>query len=614
MRRLAIVAHYDRAGRLGGYVEHFVASLRPFVERIVLVVNGELRPEARTRAAEIADDVLYRDNSGFDVYAYRDGVQRAARHLNEVDEVLLVNTTFYAPVAPLEPIFAAMERDDIDFWGLTDHRELRPNPINHGPAMRRHIQSYWIGVRRRMLDSRAWTQYWERMPEIRTYHDAILHNETKFTHYFEAAGFRSAVAFPHGHFPVDNATMEAPDLLVEAGCPIVKRRLLFHDPLHYEQHAMIGRDTRILLEASGYPMDLVWEDIANVGRPRVVHANAGLLEVLPDVDRGGTSPAGLRVGVVAHIFYEDMTEELLDLCDQLPVPYTLIATTPTADKREAIESTLAARGRTGDEVRHIASNRGRDISALLVGCRDIIEGERFDVILKLHTKKSPQAHHNQARIFKRHLLENLLHSPGYATNVLRLFAEHPSLGMAFPSMIHIGYPTLGRAWLTNLEPAKELADELSFEVPFDELSPIAPYGSMFFARPKALRPLLRRQWRWDDFPDEGGYRDGGLAHVLERLLGYSAIEAGFHVRTLLTTDHAAASHLSLDYKLQEALATMPGEVWEQVRHARWLGAHGAGAPTMTLRQLGKRAVAKHPVTARVAFEVLTRAKRIRSGR
>lgn len=612
MRRLAIIAHYDRAGRLGGYVGHFVEHLRPFVEHVILVVNGDLTSEARAAAAAVADRVIYRDNTGFDVYAYREGFAAAEPLLDEIDEVLLLNTTFYAPVRPLAPVFEAMSRDDIDFWGLTDHPEVRPNPITHGPALRRHIQSYWLAVRRRVYRSAAWRQYWDRMPPIEHYLDAVAYNEGRFTHYFEAAGFHSAVAFPHTLVPVENATMEAPDLLVEAGCPIVKRRLLFHDPLHFEQNALIGRDTRILLEQSGYPMELVWDDVSRVARPRDVHTNMGLLQVVPGVDEGGSDPAALRVGVLAHIFYEDMTDELLDLCDQLPGGYTLIATTPTADKRDAIEATLASRGRSGDEVRLIASNRGRDIAALLVGCRDVIESDRFDVLLKIHTKRSPQAHFNQARIFKRHLLENLLHSDGYVANVLRLFVDHPTLGMAFPSMIHIGYPTLGRAWLSNLEPAKRLAAELSLDVPFDDLSPIAPFGSMFFARPAALRPLLRRAWTWDDFPDEGGYQDGGLAHVLERLLGYAAIDSGFHVRTLLTTESAATSHLALDYKLQESLATMPGEVWEQVRYARAIGANGGGNAMLTARMLARQVVSGHPTLARLAFAVLTKAKRGRA--
>ncbi|TXP74095.1 rhamnan synthesis protein F, partial [Escherichia coli] len=151
-----------------------------------------------------------------------------------------------------------------------------------------------------------------------------------------------------------------------------------------------------------------------------------------------------------------MTDELLDMFDRLPGGYTLIATTVTEAKREAIEAVLTRRGRTGDEVRVVASNRGRDISAFLIGLADVLRSDRFDVIVKVHSKKSPQAGANRARISRRHLFENLFESRGYVTNVLRLFVDHPTLGMAFPTKIHIGYPTLGRAWFNNAPGAQRL--------------------------------------------------------------------------------------------------------------------------------------------------------------
>ncbi|WP_051222957.1 rhamnan synthesis F family protein [Agrococcus lahaulensis] len=606
MRRLAIIAHYDKDGELGGYVEHFVDALRPFVERVVLVSNGELSPAASETAARIADRVLVRDNSGYDVYAYRDGIWAERDRTGEFDELLLLNTTFYAPVHDFAPSFDAVADPDIDFWGLTEHPEVDPHPYHRSGVMPRHIQSYWIGVRQRMLASKAWDDYWTDMPEIRGYDDAVIHNETRFTEYFEAAGFRSQAVFPASTFPVENATMEAPDLLLDAGCPIVKRRLFFHDPIHFEQHALIGRGVRERMERSGYPMELVWQDLARVARPRDVQSNAGMLEILPDVDAGGAALTGIRVGVLAHIFYEDMTAELLDLADRLPVDYTLIATTPTREKAEAIKAVLATRGRTGDEVRVVESNRGRDISAFLLGCGDVLRSDRFDVIVKVHTKKSPQAHFNQARIFRDHLFGNLFSSPGYAANLLRLFAQHPSLGMVFPAMIHIGYPTLGRAWLSNREPAEELAESLGIAVPFDDLSPVAPYGSMFFARPEALRKLAAAPWRWEDFPDEGEYADGALTHVLERLFAYAAIDEGYHVRTVLNTSLAASSHTALEYKLQEALASLPGELPDQLRYARAIGGTLAAPRSVLMRArlLGRRVVGRNHTTAIIAFRVL----------
>ena len=143
---------------------------------------------------------------------------------------------------------------------------------------------------------------------------------------------------------------------------------------------------------------------------------------------------------------------------------TIVMTTADEARRQEIEAVLSRRG-VEAEVRIVASNRGRDISAFFIDCRDVIESDEHDLVVKLHSKRSPQDGHNIGELFKRHLFENLLASPGYAANVLRLFQQHSSLGMVIPPVYHIGYPTLGHAWFLNKEAAEEQAERMGITVP-----------------------------------------------------------------------------------------------------------------------------------------------------
>ena len=52
-------------------------------------------------------------------------------------------------------------------------------------------------------------------------------------------------------------------------------------------------------------------------------------------------------------------------------------------------------------------------------------------------------------------IEHVPNNPFFAANVLRLFQQHPSLGMVFPPVYHVGYPTLGHAWFLNKGRAEE---------------------------------------------------------------------------------------------------------------------------------------------------------------
>jgi rhamnosyltransferase len=221
-------------------------------------------------------------------------------------------------------------------------------------------------------------------------------------------------------------------------------------------------------------------------------------------------------------------------------------------------------------VRIVASNRGRDISAFFVDCADVIDGDDYDIVVKLHSKRSPQDGPNIGELFKRHLFENLLSSPGYAANVLRLFQQHSSLGMVFPPVYHIGYPTLGHAWFTNKEFAEDEAKQLGLHVPFDDTTPVSAYGSMFIARPHTLRAITAAGYKHEDFPDESGYADGALTHVIERLMSYAVLSSGHHVREVMNAEHAAINYNFLEYRAIAIGAELPAYPGQQINRIRKL--------------------------------------------
>lgn len=564
MRRIVFYMFYDPQGQVDDYVSYKLEQLRTHAEHIVVISNSPLTEAGRAKLELVADAVWERENVGFDVGAYKEALDRFGHeNLAEFDELILMNYTFFGPIGSFDPLFEDMDARALDFWGITEHGEVVPHPRTGVGSMPRHIQSHWIAVRRSLFTSDAFRSYWHEMPTITSYDESIDLHEARFTPHFSGLGFTFDVAYPEANYPSLHPIFDNAEMILRDGCPILKRRIFFHDPLYLDRKAILGRDVLDVVEERGYPTDLIFSNVVRSTKPRVLKTNFSLLEVLPEVDLGYDASKPLKVAAVAHIFYETMVDEMIDRFETLPSGFDLYVTTSDDAKKTAIEESLARRGVSG-EVRVVASNAGRDISAFFVGCRDVIENDEYDLIVKLHSKKSLQDDYNVGTLFKRHLFENLLSSPGYTANVLRLFQQHPSLGMVFPPVIHMGYPTLGHAWFGNLDMAKREAKRLGITVPFDDSTPLSPYGSMFIARPEALRSITAAGYDYSDFPDENGYSDGSLSHVLERLVSYAALNAGFHIREVLNARFAGIYYSFLEYKLQAISQYLPGTAEEQV--------------------------------------------------
>ena len=543
-----------------------------------MVVNGSLTDEGRAKLEPLSDEILVRPNVGFDIWAHKDALDHVGASIEEFDEVVLTNDTWFGPVRPFAPVFAEMDARPVHFWGLTDHAREEPNPFTGKGVLPYHLQSFWIAVRREMFLSEAWGAYWRDLPEMPSYYDAVLKHEVVFTERFEAAGFTHTSTYPCTDFDTNHPALLNADELLDRGMPLVKRRVFFQPPPYLDHFAVIGRWIMQKMGDYGYPVALALANLARTVPPKDLNTDAGLLSVLPDVDVTYDPDRPLRTVVIAHIYYDEMTDEILDRADTLPGEYDLVVTTPEAERAARIEAAIAARPRRARtvDVRVLPSNDGRDQSAFLIGCRDVLLSGDYDIVVKLHSKKTPQDGFNIGRHFKELQFENLLNTPGYTANLLALFQREAGLGLVYPPLIHIGYPTMGRAWWSNKPGFEVLADKLGIRVPLDDISPLAPYGSMFIGRPEALRLMVEHEWRYEQFGGRDAYRDGGLAHILERMPAYAAGELGFHSRTVLSAEQMSISHTSFEFNFDELSATIPGATYEQIEFLRLAGPMGSG--------------------------------------
>ncbi|WP_337244487.1 rhamnan synthesis F family protein [Luteimonas sp. gir] len=235
----------------------------------------------------------------------------------------------------------------------------------------------------------------------------------------------------------------------------------------------------------------------------------------------------LRIGVMVHVFYPDLAEELAIALRRMPTPFVLLVSITDADAEDHVRTVFSTVPMAHDLEIVRVPNRGRDIAPLVVAFRERILA--LDLVAHLHTKKSLHSGGSQAN-WRSYLVDALFGDADRIAWQMGMFAADPTLGMIYPES-HVSVPLWGHTWLGNVAPAQALATRLGVTVePHAYID--MPAGSMFWARVDAIRPLLELSLRVEDFPEECGQLDGTLQHAIERLFVAVVRASGHHVGIL----------------------------------------------------------------------------------
>ena len=633
MNRGLVYFHFDPHHQVRDYVVAALSSLRPHANHILLVSNSPISEADRARLATCCDEILPRPNKGLDAGAYRASLEHLGwERLADFDELILTNHTYYAPLRPWEEVLTRTgSRRDISFWGMTEHGVMRPHPFLAKRELPRHIQSHWIAVRRRLLADPAFREYWEQMPPVSSYRDSIQWHESRFTGHFAELGHTWQVAFPVDRYRSENPAIEEAPALLADGCPLLKRRALFHDPLHQDRQAVVGGELLEAAARAGYSEDLILSDVVHTAAARDLIVNAGLTEVVTGCVPGAagagaetSSPERRPTGcVVVHVpagreaLERAEADGLAQRLASLPAHWRVVVTSPERLDAADLERVTGRRPSQEDTQEDSAHGEGdvsfrlvRDLDprgtiAFLTQCDDLWDpgraaggddgdegGDGGPLVLRITVGPPPVPGTRADDVAHRQALDCLLDSPGYTAGLIDLFARHPGLGVAMPAAGHIGQAHGGPTWDGLAGAAKALSRRLGLSAELDPLAPVAPSGAMFMARPEALRTLsegAKELVRLTDQAAAGAeqsaerLRRARAAEVLELLTVYAAMSSGFHPREVLTPVWAGRLYGALAYKHRVVTADLPAHTDEQVRflQARFGPLAGVGARVRT---------------------------------
>ena len=535
-KRLAVFAYFDEDGIVDDYIPYLVRAVGTFCTEQIAVVNGALTPESEAKLRPCVTRILYRENEGFDITGYKAGLFSVRDRWPEFDEVLFYNQTIFGPVCPLDGLFRTMGDRDVDFWGLTRHKGARHASWDVAESIAPHVQSFFFAVRGPMLRSPEFLDYWENLPAIKTYWDAVGKHEVVFTKHFADLGFSWDVYIhtedleQYNDYPM----MGMPALLLaERGCPFFKRKSFL---LPRRMYSMVpqGEAPRQLwdyLDAhTDYPLGLVAQNLTRTGDITTV-TNA----LTPYYDLPPAKAAAEGTAVVLW-FDGDALGDLLCRAARLQRGAQVFA---LFSGEELMERWLPL---LPENTEYLLANIS-GLRVLFTHLWDKLQAFRY--LLYLNNGLPPLIEEFADATTLDMAVESLA-----ASDCGAFLEAHPAYGLVVPPVgSHQECLSMGLNWPKVSKKLKGRLAAAGLRIPLGEKhAGLAVRGGMFFARTAALAPLAGFSLRKSD--SRGNY-------PAEEFLPPLAAQAAGYLTAFSCREHTAFNLLAN----QANLLTEYNELW-----------------------------------------------------
>ncbi len=559
MNRLLIYHHFNRHHGLSSYVIDALARLSPVFREVIFVSNSHLSEEMTGQLSPYCQRILQRENKGFDFGGWRDAMKATGWDvLQKFESITLMNDSCFGPLFEMDEIFDQMERPEIDFWGVSFHPERKRGMPGTGGSVSAHIQSYFISFSNKVIASKAFQQFWQDVEDYPDVNLVIQKYETKLTSLLAKAGF-SYEAYINFRLKDEDINERAiftdPDVMLQFGSPLIKIKAF----LYFETPPCL---LKMISMHSSYDISLIEAYFTNVYNPNVSINIVNKNVFLPKSERKKVR-ANMTVALHFHVFYVDVFEKhIMQLFNNTITPVHLFITTDSNEKKLQILA-FATKYGIEDHIKEIilVENRGRDVLPWLSVAPMM---KNYDVAGHFHTKKSLINKEWVGDTWMTEIINVLIHP---LDEVLSLFSDHHDVGIVIPdipvfykNMLGIDLWDKSRATFVRLWDKMNLKKHID---PMQILSPIMPYGNMFWYRPEALKPLFDLKLTADDFPPEPLPNDGTIAHAFESLPVYVAWAQGYDFRVLLNPEfpHSGFNNKVLIRRIEENKQLLASPSW-----------------------------------------------------
>lgn len=229
--------------------------------------------------------------------------------------------------------------------------------------------------------------------------------------------------------------------------------------------------------------------------------------VYPDLETLKIYETKAKIAVILHIYFPDIWNELCAVISNISEPFDLFVSLTKNTSEYLIIDIIK---KFPQAIVNIFPNHGRDVLPFILYANTGVFNQ-YDVILKLHTKKS--AHVSHGDLWRTRTYYALAGNAEVIKKIVHAMRSDRHIGL-------VGAPNSicdAKFWHGSEQKAKELAARIGC---FFNADSIHFTGStMFWIHPAVIRLIQSLSLSPQDFEQEVGQIGNTMAHHVERLIG-----------------------------------------------------------------------------------------------
>ncbi len=531
------------------------------LSQLFIVSNGFLKEESIEKLKKYTNDILLRSNEGFDSGAWRDVMVRELgfEKLEEFDEIILFNDSFFGPIYPFKEMFDVMDSKDIDFWGISVHGEA-PNANNLSPYgyRPRYLQTYFLAFRKSIVSTKDFQDYWTNLPNYETFQELAFKHGAIFTKHFEDLGYKWESYVDTGdiecvrEYSTSFHTYDMYNMVANRKLPVIKRKA-FKLPRKHHLHYNFGLDLSSTMEYieknTSYDASLIYNYFLKTLDPGVLNDILNLNRIFPKFNpQNEEYETDKKVLAIAYLEYGEFNDYALSYLQNIPDYMDVLILTDTLENKEFFKNNLANKLSNKTDVEVIRLHKiniekieYNNTAAFMVECGEIIQN--YDYLCLVHDLKPSTDGLITADAAYRDLLwENMLASKSYINSIVEEFDNDDNLGLIVPPLPYHGdyfKNFANRHWNKGIEDVKDLLKKMGMKENLSRnVSPLT-IDTFFWIKTDALQPLFDLNLDYNDFYD-GLPNNRTLSNAINRIYGYVAAQRGYYAKIVVTEEYARA--------------------------------------------------------------------------